>query len=260
MLVQGFGGCLLSECFAGPGVECVGDGCEFVCVPSREVDLQAGVDAEWACWAGSLPWSQVSERRSRPGRVVIASLTASAPRPAVAGPSFGRPGDGICPRYNRTACCRFPTPTSNTSNSQVLRRPVESAIAAAVGVEDRMIGEAVVPGGHADGLLDERGLEVIVHRPADHGPGVAADHRGPIEPPLPRRNISDVAHHFLPRVGGSEVTNLSCPIPQALRLSGHQSRRAFCAIASPHPAPGSAPSVRTGARSRSSSRPPPCRS
>ena len=44
----------------------------------------------WACWAISAPWSQVSERRSCSGSVVIlaaiASRTASAPCPASAGP------------------------------------------------------------------------------------------------------------------------------------------------------------------------------
>ncbi|RZB19590.1 hypothetical protein StrepF001_12710 [Streptomyces sp. F001] len=36
------------------------------------------------------------------------------------------PAEGIWPRYDRTACCRFPTATNNTSNYEVLRRPLES--------------------------------------------------------------------------------------------------------------------------------------
>ena len=48
----------------------------------------------WACWAISAPWSQVSDRRSCPGSVVIvaaiASRTASAPCPASAGPFLAR--------------------------------------------------------------------------------------------------------------------------------------------------------------------------
>ena len=47
-----------------------------------------------ACWAISAPWSQVSDRRSCSGRVVIvramASRTASAPCPASAGPFLVR--------------------------------------------------------------------------------------------------------------------------------------------------------------------------
>ena len=48
----------------------------------------------WACWAISAPWSQVSDRRSCSGSVVIvaaiASRTASAPWPASAGPFLTR--------------------------------------------------------------------------------------------------------------------------------------------------------------------------
>ena len=48
----------------------------------------------WACWAISAPWSQVSDRRSCSGSVVIeeaiASRTASAPCPASAGPFLTR--------------------------------------------------------------------------------------------------------------------------------------------------------------------------
>ena len=48
----------------------------------------------WACWAISMPWSQVSDARSCSGSVVIwvaiASRTASAPCPASAGPFLHR--------------------------------------------------------------------------------------------------------------------------------------------------------------------------
>ena len=47
----------------------------------------------WACCASSTPWSQVRDRRSCSGSVVmveaIASLTASAPWPASGGQSGG---------------------------------------------------------------------------------------------------------------------------------------------------------------------------
>ena len=52
----------------------------------------------WACCASSTPWSQVRDRRSCWGRVLmkeaIASLTASAPCPASGGPFFG-PGRAV---------------------------------------------------------------------------------------------------------------------------------------------------------------------
>src|SRR5829696_3657931 len=41
--------------------------------------------------------------------------------------TVGRPGDGICPRYNCTARCRSRIVPINTSTTEVLRRPVESA-------------------------------------------------------------------------------------------------------------------------------------
>src|SRR5260370_4411278 len=48
----------------------------------------------WACWLNSAPWSQVNDRRSCSGRVVIvrvmASRTAPAPWPASAGPFLTR--------------------------------------------------------------------------------------------------------------------------------------------------------------------------
>ncbi len=53
-----------------------------------------------------------------------------------------------------------------------------SVIAAAVGVEDRILGERIIAGGHPDGLLDERGLVVIVRGPPDHRLRVAVDDGG----------------------------------------------------------------------------------
>lgn len=41
--------------------------------------------------------------------------------------TLGRPGEGICPRYSRTARCRFPTPITNLQLTEVLRPPIESA-------------------------------------------------------------------------------------------------------------------------------------
>ena len=55
-----------------------------------EVDRQADVDPQLGVLASSAPWSQVRDRRSWSGKVVIeaaiASRTASAPWPASAGP------------------------------------------------------------------------------------------------------------------------------------------------------------------------------
>jgi hypothetical protein len=50
---------------------------------------------------------------------------------------------------------------------QRFREFVRCVITAAVRVEDCLAGELVISRGHLNGLLDERGLVVIVHRPAD---------------------------------------------------------------------------------------------
>src|ERR1039458_6756410 len=63
-----------------------------------------------------------------------------------------------------------------TSAIEVLRRPVEFAIASAIRVEDRLVGENMVPGGHVYGPLDERRLVVIIHRPAHDSLRVTVDH------------------------------------------------------------------------------------
>ena len=69
---------------------------------------------------------------------------------------------------------------------QRLRELAGCVIAAAVRVEDSLLGERVITGGHLDGLLDERGLVIIVHGPADHGFRVAVDDRRQIKPSPPR--------------------------------------------------------------------------
>src|SRR5580692_10092211 len=46
-------------------------------------------------------------------------------------------------------------------------------VTSAVGVKDRILGERVITGGHLDGLLDERGLVIIVRGPPDHSLRVA---------------------------------------------------------------------------------------
>src|SRR3954449_2552453 len=70
----------------------------------------------WACWASSAFWSQVSDRRSCSGRVVIvvaiALRTASAPCPASAGPFLAR--------------CPWPCPSNRGRCSSIVNRVVRS--------------------------------------------------------------------------------------------------------------------------------------
>src|ERR1017187_1343181 len=78
-------------------------------------------------------------------------------------------------------------------------------VAAAVGMENSILSERVITGGHLDRLLDERRLVVIARRPADHFLRIAVDNRRQVKPALPRRNAGDVADHFLARRASGEI-------------------------------------------------------
>jgi hypothetical protein len=60
-------------------------------------------------------------------------------------------------------------------------------IAAAVGVEDGVVGELVVVAGrHRYGFLDERSLVIVIRRPTHHRFGIAIDDGRQIDPAFPR--------------------------------------------------------------------------
>jgi hypothetical protein len=88
---------------------------------------------------------------------------------------------------------------------KVLRRPVESAVAPAVGMEDRIGRQRAILCRHRDSGGDERSLVIIVHRPPDDGFRVAVDDGREEEPSLPRRNIGDIADHLRAWHVGGEV-------------------------------------------------------
>ena len=70
----------------------------------------------------------------------------------------------------------------------MLRRPVESALAAAIGMMQQSIRFAPSPDCHHQGVGDELGRHRGVHRPANHTAGEEIDDGGHIEhrasPPL----------------------------------------------------------------------------
>src|ERR1017187_7295047 len=78
-------------------------------------------------------------------------------------------------------------------------------VAAAVGMENSILSERVITGGHLDRLLDERRLVVIVRPPADHFLRIAVDTRRQVKPALPHRNAGDAADHFLARRASGEI-------------------------------------------------------
>ena len=63
-------------------------------------------------------------------------------------------------------------------------------IAAAVGVENRVLAERVIAGGHPDSPLDELGLVIIIRSPADHHLRMTVDDRRQVKPALPCRVTS----------------------------------------------------------------------
>src|SRR5215211_9214458 len=81
--------------------------------PSRNHRLPTACDTPAAAAASSLEHPPAISRQNR----------CRSSRRA----TDGRPGDHICPRTARIACCRLPTPIAHHLHHKVLRRPVESA-------------------------------------------------------------------------------------------------------------------------------------
>src|SRR5438045_3380691 len=168
--------------------------------------------------ASTPAWLSTSPTRTHPGSAApmktpaacSASTSPRAPTSAATPPATWPPlPPPPTPAPARHSAGRRPpklsTSTLTPVRKAVLRRPVESALAAAIGVEDRILGERVVAGRHLDRLLDERGLVVIVGGPPDHRLRVAVDDGGQEKPALPCRDAGDIADHFLAGRISSEI-------------------------------------------------------
>jgi hypothetical protein len=70
--------------------------------------------------------------------------------------------------------------TNNTSGNEVLRRPVESALAAAVGMQDGSGFGAAAPDRHLQGVDDQFGAHVIGDRPAHDAAVEHIQHRAAV--------------------------------------------------------------------------------
>ena len=124
-------------------------------------------------------------------------------------------------RKTRPSHCRnrsrYGRRTAGVRISSASPRTGRMCVTSAVGVKDRILGERVITGGHLDGLLDERGLVIIVRGPPDHSLRVAVDDRGQEKPALPRRNVCMSPTIFSP--GASAVksrftrSGMSCSWP-----------------------------------------------
>jgi hypothetical protein len=78
-------------------------------------------------------------------------------------------------------------------------------VAAAVRMENGTRSERIIAGSHLDSLLDQRSLVIVVHGPADHRLRVAVDNRREEKPAFPRRNVGNIADHFLAGRVSSEI-------------------------------------------------------
>src|SRR3954468_3908810 len=85
------------------------------------------------------------------------------------------------------------------------RERLGCVLSAPVGMEDHAVGEGIVAGGHRQGVNDQFGAQMVGHRVADAGLGVAVDHGGQIQPPGPGPEVGDVADQLDPRRVGGEV-------------------------------------------------------
>ena len=59
--------------------------------------------------------------------------------------------------------------------------------------------------GHAEGVVDEVGAQVVAHRPADAVAAAGVDHRRQVEPALPGGHVGDVGEPELVGSLGREV-------------------------------------------------------
>ena len=80
---------------------------------------------------------------------------------------------------------------SNTSNHEVLRRSVESALRPAVRVEDQASRWPTLEEGHPQCVFDELGAHVVGKRPADDASRGKVDHARQVREALPGCDVGD---------------------------------------------------------------------
>ena len=82
----------------------------------------------------------------------------------------------------------------NQSPNPVLRRSVESALAAAVAVVDQAatMDWSPIMDRLFEGIQDEARMRCSAHSPAHDIAGVDVDHEGNVDEPRPRRDIGEV--------------------------------------------------------------------
>jgi hypothetical protein len=115
---------------------------------------------------------------------------------------------------------------------EVLRRPIESALHAPVGVVDQVREGLVLagPDGHLQGVESEIGLEVGADAPAHDHSGEHVGDEGDIGEAGPGGHVGDVGHPQL--VGGASCKG---PFHQVWSLAGPPVRNGGSPAATPNP-------------------------
>jgi hypothetical protein len=82
---------------------------------------------------------------------------------------------------------------SNTSNIEMLQRPLESTLAAAIRMVDHLLGSALGQC-HVDRGQHQLGPEMMFHRPADYFARAGIQHHCQIQKARPGRDVGDVGY------------------------------------------------------------------
>ena len=80
---------------------------------------------------------------------------------------------------------------------KVLRRPIESALRAVVGMYQSVWSDSAVGACHVQGVDDQAGAHMIGQLPADDHAGGQVDDRGQIQPALTRFQVGDIRNRRL---------------------------------------------------------------
>ena len=101
-----------------------------------------------------------------------------------------------------------------------MRRLIESALAAAIGVMQQRIGLASAPDRHHQSVSDKLRRHCCTHRPTDHTSGERIDHGRNIEPTFRGPHVSEVSNPFAVGSGHIEAA------VEHVRSDGGEARKA----------------------------------
>src|SRR4051794_18792154 len=148
--------------------------------------------------AGDTPTPTAASSLDRPAAIAVQNRRRSSRRATP-----GRPGERDTPRPDRSE--RRLRVVTATSSVEALRRPLESALDAAVRVVDQPRRRLPAPDRHQQRVAGELLAEVVGHAPADDlARGHVLDRRQ-VQPALPGRDVRDVGQPDRVRLVGREL-------------------------------------------------------